>query len=228
MLIAQDVCKRVQFLLDDLDQSVYDDDYIMAGLPHEYDRIFNRLRANGYEFDQGLVELFNVPSGTPDLTPYLGPGQPLGTLINPTVLEWKLPGQLKIFYMPAQGPLNKERDIIPIPGIDSWAWRQQVIYLSSASVNLDLRITGEFLLSPLTDVNSVVGIAANIGVYLVEQMALTIGESRMPAPWVMARKEARDDAFDDINQGMARAMQSRTYRAGRMSGTWQAGSYTLR
>src|SRR5438270_70379 len=112
---AQDIVKRVQAKCDDPDGTYITPDYVMVFMQDEYERIANKLRTIDDSFDEQVVELPTVAPGTTDLNAYQAAGKALDGLVTPRRVEWKLAGQLPIYYRDAEGPLDKVRDVIAAP-----------------------------------------------------------------------------------------------------------------
>ncbi len=97
-MLVSDIVSRVAALLDDGEQTYCTDDWVLGFAQNEYEVLFNKLRLCGTEFDDVVIELPNVAAGTPDLSAFMASGQPLATLVQPRMIEWKPAG------LPASNP----------------------------------------------------------------------------------------------------------------------------
>lgn len=214
----RDIIRRVQAKCDDLDGTYVTDDYVMAFAGDAYDWIYGKLRLADSDFDEQVVVLPNVAAGTPDLNGFQGDQQPLATLVQPTMVRWKLAGQPVVNWCRADGPLDYVRDIQPgIPALDSWAWIKYSLKLSNTSAALDLEVTGDFLFDPLTDGESQVQISLAANRCFACKIASEIGKARGNDKWVKTYEADAIDALDDLAIAMTKADQAKTARVGRMS-----------
>jgi hypothetical protein len=207
----------VRALVEDPNGDYADDPYLQPLLTLCYTEISNRLRLCNPDFDEYTVELPNVPAGTPDLSAFQATGQPLAFLIEPIRIEWKLPGQDPTYYAGAE-KLNKIRDIL-IPGIsaiDCWTWTHLTIFLSRFNVNLDIRVTGEFMFPPLSTGADTALIGLNALPAMSYAIATTIAMKRGNQQWVSNYGAKADENFDTLNISMCKGRQGKTERAGRM------------
>jgi hypothetical protein len=229
MALLSDIISRVQFMLDDPEGTGDGDpDYITGFAQNQYDRLYNKLRANGHNFDQLTVELAAVPAGVPDLGQYQVPGGLLALMVQPRMLEWKLPGQDASNYLAASGPLDKVPDAVAsIPQLSAWAWTRRKLLLSRFSTPLDLRVTGDFLFDPLTDGNSPIEIELVANPVLAFGIAVAVAKARGRKQNVIDYAPDLEDSFDDINIALTKANLSKTRRVGRMSRRETGTGFTL-
>lgn len=209
----------IRSLVEDPDGDYTSDAYLQQPLNLCYTEIANRLRLCNPDFDEYVVELPNVPAGTRDLSAYSSKGKPLEFLLDaPRRVEWKLAGQDPVYYVPAEGPLNKVREILApgIAALDCFAWTHLTVFLSFFSVNLDIRVTGEFMLPPLTDNAQSLLIGINALPAMAYAVAAAIAMKRGNPQWVQQYSIKADENFDTLNIGMCKARQGKTERAGRM------------
>jgi hypothetical protein len=162
MLLLKDIVGRVQFKLDDPDGTYITPEYVLGFVNDVYEWLFNKLSLTGSQFSEEVVILPAVAAGTPDLSQFQAVGQPLASLITPTMLRWRQPNLDATYFRKADGPLDAPRDLPPnLPGLDSWAFVHYVVKLSQFSTALDLEVTGTFLFDPLTEMDDSVQIAMN-------------------------------------------------------------------
>ena len=207
---------RIRALVDDPNATYTTDDFLLPLINQKYEELYNRLRLGGTEFDERDVVLPSVPAGTPDLSTYAATGQPLELLVQPRMLEWKLAGNPDSFYLRAEF-LGKVRDITPQPLIDSWEWRSQVIYITPATVVVDLRVTGDFLFSALVSDADILAAAKNIGHIVAYGTAALIGINRGNPDWIKNYTDKEEGTFDDLNQLLVRADLAKITRVARLS-----------
>jgi hypothetical protein len=205
--------------VEDPDGDYTTDAYLQGPLNLCYIELANKLRLCNPDFDEYVVELPNVPAGTRDLSAYSTKGKPLEFLLDaPRRIEWKIPGQDPSFYRPAEGPLNKVREILApgIAALDDYAWTHLTIYLSLFSANLDLRVTGEFMLPPLTTNDQALLVGQSALPAMAYSIAHIIAMKRGNPGWIQQYGLKADENFDTLNIGMCKARQGKTERAGRM------------
>lgn len=229
MALLSDIISRVQYMLDDPEGTGDGDpDYITGFAQNQYDRLYNKLRANGHNFDQVTVELPAVAAGIPDLGAYQAPGAALALMVQPRMVEWKLPGQDVTNYLPADGPLDKVRDLAAgVTALDSWAWIRRKLQVSRFSTALDLRITGDFLFDPLTEGNSPIEIELVANPVLAFGIVVAVAKARGRKQNVIDYAPDLEDSFDDINIALTKANLSKTRRVGRMSRRESSSGFTL-
>lgn len=214
----KELTKRVQPLLSDPDGTFCDDAYVSGFLPTVYEDLQNKLGLTSYQFNESEIELPGVIAGSPNLDSYQQVGQPLFYMIRPTIIEWKLPGQDNTYYQEAQGPLDEIIDLpAGVPYLDDWAFIQQSVKLSNFSIALDLRVTGIFMLDPLTDPDQQIKIAPNVNVVLTYMLAEAAASERGNQAWILRYGAKADETLDDLALLFVRAQQGRTRRVARMS-----------
>jgi hypothetical protein len=207
----------VRSLIEDSNIDYADDAYLQAPLNLCYAELTNKLRLCNPDFDEYTIELPNVTAGTPDLSGFMTTGQPLQYLIEPISVEWKLPGQDPVYYRSAE-KLSKIRDIL-IPGIsaiDCWTWMHLTIFLSRFNVNLDIRVTGEFMFPPLVANSDTLLVQTNLLPAMAYAIASLIGSKRGNPPWVKDYGDRAQENFDTVNIAMCKGRQGKTERVGRM------------
>ncbi|HLJ90516.1 MAG TPA: hypothetical protein VKZ53_27150 [Candidatus Angelobacter sp.] len=211
--------QTVRSLVEDPDGDYTTDAYLQGPLNLCYTELANRLRLCNPDFDEYVVELPNVPAGTRDLSAYAKKGQPLEFLLDaPRRIEWKLVGQDPVYYEPAEGPLNKVRELLApgISALDDYAWTHLTIYLSLFNVNLDLRIAGEFMFPPLTTNDQTTLVGLNALPAMAYSIAQVIAMKRGNPQWVQQYGLKAEENFDTLNIGMCKGRQAKTERAGRI------------
>jgi hypothetical protein len=211
--------QTIRSLIEDSNADYADDAYLQPLLTMEYTEMLNEMRLYAPDVDEFVVELFNVPPGTPDLSGYMAQGQPLYWLLSPREIEWKLAGQAPFNYIDAEGPLTKLRDI-PIPGIaalDCWSYTHFNIGLSLFSAALDLRIRGDFLFPPMSSQADVTQLGQNTMPALAKRVAKFVAMKRGNQQWVTNYGKEADDGFDRVIQGLIQLRQAGYERVDRVN-----------
>jgi hypothetical protein len=177
--------------------------------------------SSGHTFQRALTAASPVATNSISVPSSSGhtfqPGQPLAFLIEPIRIEWKLPGQDATFYQPAE-KLSKIRDILApgISAIDCWTWTHLTIFLSRFNINLDIRVTGEFMLPPLTQGTDAALIGLNALPAMAYAIAAVVAMKRGNQQWVTTYGAKSDENFDTLNIGMCKGRQGKTERVGRI------------
>jgi hypothetical protein len=224
-----DLIKGVQTDLDDPDGTYFTPDYITGFLRQVYKKLANKLRLTDSDFDERIVELPNIQAGTPDLSAFQKTGQPLEELLTPRGIEWKLPGQDSRFYRLADGPLDKVRDV-PDPGfprLDSWAFITQIVRLSKMSVNLDLRLTGDFLPDPMVAPDDQSQLPVSADVPFQTMLALRVAEANGRDKTIKYLSAELVDELDDVQIALVKGQQGQPRRLGRMNGRFPGRDLTI-
>lgn len=217
MLLLKDIVGRVQFKLDDPEGTYITTDYVLGFVNDVYEWLFNKLSLTGSQFSEQVIVLPAVAAGTPDLSQFQAVGQPLASLITPSMLRWRLPNLDATYFRKAEGPLDAPRDLPPnLPGLDSWAFVHYVIKLSQFSTALDIEVTGTFLFDALTEPDDSVQIAMNANRVFSCKLASEVAKGRGNPTWVTQYSADADEAFDDLAIGITRARQAIVHRVGRM------------
>src|SRR5436305_1963052 len=61
---------RIRALVDDPDATYATDAFLLPLINQKYEELYNRMLSTGAEFERKVVELFNVPAQTQDLSAY--------------------------------------------------------------------------------------------------------------------------------------------------------------
>lgn len=223
-----DIAARVRSKVDDADGTYCDDNYVLGFAQDVYEWLEGKLRLIDTNFDEGIVILPAVAAGTPDLNGFMATGQPLATLLQPTMVRWRLPGQDASFFRRADGPLDYIRDIAqPAPQLDSWAWIRYSLKLAKFSTALDLEVTGEFLFDPLTATDSQIQINLLVNRAFACKIASEVGKARGNDKWVTTYSADADEAIEDLQIAMVKGDQPKTERVARMSRPFGGGTPTV-
>lgn len=210
------VKSRIRSLVDDADASYATDAFLLPLINQKYEELYNRMLSTGAEFERKVVELLSVPAQTPNLSAYVLPGQPLELMVQPLQLEWKQEGLDPTNYKTAS-LVDNVKDVIPDQLIDDWEWRAGVIYFTPCTLNVDLRIRGDFLFAALTTDSDSIAITKNFGHALAYGTAALVGAVRGNQAWAQAYTLLQDNAVDDVMQYLTRKDQAKIRRIGRMS-----------
>jgi hypothetical protein len=211
------VKSRIRSLVDDPDASYATDAFLLPLINQKYEELYNRMLSTGAEFERKVVELFNVPAQTANLSAYALTGQPLELMVQPLQFEWKQAGLDPTNYKTAS-LVDKVEDVIPERLVDDWEWRAGVIYFTPSTLALDIRIRGDFLFAALNADTDVVAVSKNFGHALAYGTAALAGAVRGNQAWAQAYTLLQDNALDDIMQYLTRKDQAKIRRVGRMTG----------
>jgi hypothetical protein len=167
-----------------------------------------------------------VQAGLPNLDDFANPNGAnpvLVDLVTPRYLEWKIPGQDKSFYRLAVGPVDEIVDLpAGVPALSQWAWTSSSIKLSRYSVNLDLRLTGDFMFSALVDMNSVIKMFRALTPALVYRVAAVMAMAHTKnQTWITSYPKMAEDAFDDVFIEQVKGLQGKIRRVGSITRSTQ-------
>src|SRR5215467_3110789 len=123
------VKSRIRSLVDDPDASYATDAFLLPLINQKYEELYNRMLSTGAEFERRVVELFNVPAQTTNLSAYALAGQPLELMVQPLQFEWKQAGLDSTNYRIA-ALVDRVKDVVAGQVIDDWEWRSGVIYFT--------------------------------------------------------------------------------------------------
>jgi hypothetical protein len=226
MTLAE-LIKGVQFDLDDPDGTWADDAYVLGFVRKAYKKLATKLRLTESDFDERIIELPSVIAGAPDLGAYQAAGKPLESLMTPTMVEWKLPGQDASYYRAANGPLDKLPDV-PAPGqpaLPAWGFIGNKIVLAAFSTALDLRVTGVFLPDPMVQTSDVSQLPVSADVPLQTMLALACAEANGRDKLKQSLALNLIDELDDVRIEMTKAQQGvPARRIGRMNRRFGGGN----
>lgn len=210
------VKSRIRSLVDDADASYATDAFLLPLINQKYEELYNRMLSTGAEFEQRATEILNVPVQTTNLSAYSLPTQPLELMVQPLQFEWKQAGLDPTNYKVAS-LVDRVRDVIPDQLIDDWEWRAGVIYFTPCTLNVDIRIRGDFLFAALETDSDAIAVTKNFGHALAYGTAALVGAVRGNQAWAQAYTLLQDNALDDIMQYLARKDQAKIRRVGRMT-----------
>jgi len=210
------VKSRIRSLVDDPDASYATDGFLVPLINQKYEELYNRMLSTGAEFERRVVEIFNVPPQTANLSAYALPGQPLELMIQPLQFEWKQAGLDPTNYRIAS-LVDKVSDVTPDQLIDDWEFRSGVIYFTPSVLAMDIRLRGDFLFAALETDSDVVAVAKNFGHALAYGTAALVGAVRGNQAWAQAYTLLQDNAVDDLMQYLTRKDQAKVRRLGRMT-----------
>lgn len=210
------VKSRIRSLVDDADASYATDAFLLPLINQKYEELYNRMLSTGAEFEQRATEILNVPVQTTNLSAYSLPTQPLELMVQPLQFEWKQAGLDPTNYK-AASLVDRVMDVIPDQLIDDWEWRAGVIYFTPCTLNVDIRIRGDFLFAALETDSDAIAVTKNFGHALAYGTAALVGAVRGNQAWAQAYTLLQDNALDDIMQYLARKDQAKIRRVGRMT-----------
>src|SRR5947209_14729027 len=129
---------RIRALVDDPDATYATDAFLLPLINQKYEELYNRMLSTGAEFERKVVELFNVPAQTQDLSAYTLTSQPLELMVQPLNLEWKMAGLDNTNYR-AASLVDRLRDAVPDQFIAEWEWRPGIIYFTPCPLAVEDR-----------------------------------------------------------------------------------------
>lgn len=210
---------RVRSLLDDPNGSYLSDDFTIPLINEVYSDINSQLTSTQSSFDISVVEVPNVNPGTPNLADQQAPGQVLDRLESqPLRIDWKPAGTDPSLYrlVPNYGVLP---NLQPQQGMAGWEYRAGVIWLTPASIAVDLRIRGEFGFPSLVGDDDVLLSHPRIGFVVAYGTAALVAAVRGNAAWVQQYEAKAAEALDDIMCEIVRSEQGQVRRTGRQTQT---------
>jgi hypothetical protein len=210
---------RVRNLLDDPQGSYLTADFIVPLIQEVYDDANSQLASTQSSYDIAVVEVAGIPPGTPNLNAYqAGQGALAQLMAQPLRLDWKPAGE-----DPSNYQLAANYGVLPdLPfqqGIAGWEYRSNAIWLTPASITVDLRVRGEFGPPPLANDDSVLVTHPRIGYVAAYGTAALIAAVRGNAPWVQAYEAKAAEGMDEIMDQLVRMEQGQVRRTGRQTGT---------
>lgn len=228
-MTLSELIEGVQADLDDPEATWADQAYIMGFLRKAYKKLATKLRLTNNDFDERVIELPSVTAGVPDLSSYQAATKQLEFLIEPSIIEWRLPGLDSSHYVEARGPLDKVPDLADpgLPQLVAWGFIGRVITLTKFSTALDLRVTGTFLPAPMVqpDDQSQLPVAADVP--LQTMLALACAEANSRAGLIKTLSANLADEIDDVRIELTKAQQGvPARRVGRMNRRTGGGGST--
>ena len=158
--------KRVQLELRDLGATWADPDFICQVLSVKNDDLEQELQSLDLNFDEQVVIIPAIPANTTDLSAYVGPGCPLEFMVSPILLEWRLNGEdqeewevvpnvQKVVDTDTGTGIPVSPSTTPVVSsdtveIESWEWRNGIIYISPSQSVVDLRVRFQALPRDIT------------------------------------------------------------------------------
>ncbi len=212
-----DVKAKVRSLLDDVQGSYLDDAFLDPLIQQEYEAAASELAGTLSPFDEMVVEVPGVTAGTSDLSAYQAAGKPLETLVNPERIDWKVAGQPSWFYRKLRGPMDMLPDTRPDQCPIGWEWRAEIIYITPATADVDLRVRGEFGVPILRSDDDQLTLHKRIGYAIGYRVAALAAAVRGNSEWVKNYGDQAIVAMDEIEAQLVRADQGKVRRVGRMT-----------
>jgi hypothetical protein len=215
---------RVRNLLDDPQGSYLTDDFILPLISEVYEDANSQLASTQSSYDIAVVEVPGVAPGTPNLSAcQTGTGALAHLMAQPLRIDWKVAGGDPSTYQLAQN-YGVLPDLEPQQGLAGWEYRSNVIWLTPASIAMDLRIRGEFGPPPLNADDSVLVTHPRIGYVVAYGTAALIAAVRGNGPWLAEYEAKATEGMDEIMEQLVRAEQGQVRRTGRQTRSrWQRG-----
>src|SRR3990167_5498145 len=143
---VNEVIKRVQSQLDDPRGKFFTREYIMPYLDQIYEDLISALAAIDLGYQEQVITLSAVPAATADLAAYQAADQSLEYLVAAKKIEWRLVGEDALAWRFVE---HKDTlpDVLDTEVVTAWTQRGggPTIYITPSSVEVDLRVTGDFL-----------------------------------------------------------------------------------
>ncbi|HUD21837.1 MAG TPA: hypothetical protein VMQ60_03250 [Acidobacteriaceae bacterium] len=209
---------RVRSLVDDPRASWCTDDFLIPLVQDLYEDSSSQLVSTQSSWDIGVVEVPGIQPGTPNLSAQQVAGGMLAQLTDqPLRIDWKPAGQAAAYYLliPNYEVLP---DIQPAQYMLGWEYRSDVIWLTPCTIEVDLRIRGEFDPPDLNEDASVLTSHPRIGLAVSYGVGSLIGVIRGNKGWETSYNAKYEEIMDDIMTELVRSEQGQIRRIGRQSG----------
>jgi hypothetical protein len=204
--------------LDDPQGSYLTDDFIVPLIQEVYNDANSQLASTQSSYDVAIVEIPGIAPGTPNLAAFQAGGGPLARLVTqPQRIDWKPAGSDPRYYQLVTN-YNVLPDLPPQQGIAGWEYRSNVIWLTPASIDVDVRVRGEFGPPPLSSDDSVLVTDPRIGYVVAYGAAALVAAVRGNEPWVLAYDAKAAEGLDEIMAQLVRGEQGQVRRVARQSG----------
>ena len=208
---------RVRSLLDDPEGSYLTDGFLLPLIGEVYDDANSQLASTQSSWDIAVVEVAGITPGTPNLAPWQRGTGPLATLTDqPLRIDWKAAG-----YDPAYYRLVRNYEVLPDlqprEGLAGWEYRSGVIWLTHASIAVDVRVRGEFGPPPLAEDDDVLVSHPRIGYVVAYGTAAMVATVRGNDAWTQQYEQKALEGMDEIMEQLVRAEQGQIRRTGRQS-----------
>lgn len=204
----------VRSLVDDPGPSWCADDFVIPLINKVYKSANLKLVATQGSWDIDVVEVPGVTAGTPNMVAYqTGDGLIANLTDQPLRIDWKPAGNPSSQY---QLVTNYEvlPDIQPPQFPIGWEYRSQVIWLTPCTIDVDLRVRGEFAPPALTNDNDVLISHPLIGSPVAYGVASLCGVVRGNKGWEISYAAMGQEEIDDILQEIVRSEQGNIRRIG--------------
>jgi hypothetical protein len=206
---------RVRNLLDDPQGTYLTDDFITPLIQETYDDANSQIASTQSSYDVNLVEIASIAPGTPNLSAFQS--GPLAMLAaQPLRIDWKIAGDDPVHYRLAPN-FEVLPDLAPREGVAGWEFRSGTIWITPASIAVDLRIRGEFRPPALTSDDSVLVTHPRIGYVIAYGTAALIAAVRGNGAWLEEYDAKATEGLDEIMLQLVRAEQGQVRRIGRQA-----------
>jgi len=159
---------RAAALLDDPGHRRFSSNYLRAHIDQQNEALMLTLERIGVQ-QQEQEAIFNLPSGTSDLSPYFATGQPLSAFLRPTSVEWKVVGQPDTSYADSEA-VKELDDVDPSNlGCQQYRWAGGTMQVTPSGTAVTLRIFYMALTATVFD--SSANIMRGVGFILASQVA---------------------------------------------------------
>lgn len=222
--VVEVVVRRVRTLLGNPRK---DRDMIIRHIEIGNDEAAAKFQSYGLRFDTRVVVLSNIPANSTDLKPQQQAGAPLFDLLVPEQIDWKQAGYPAIRWQQVgdaevlldtdMGPGTDGATVRSVtPWIQGWEWRGGVIFLSPASVPVDLRVRGQFMpLQILSDAQDPIRAAVNVIAFTTAWSVLASEGGAAAGSVLFKGLQTRMlNAYGDFQSNQVKAQQLKPLRFG--------------
>lgn len=208
---------RVRNLLDDPQGSYLTDSFLVPLICEVYDDANSQLASTQGSWDISVVEVAEVPAGTPNMAAWQAPGGLLAALTDqPVRIDWKPAGNDPSDYRLVRN-YGVLPDLQPRAGVAGWEFRSEMIWLTNSSIAVDLRVRGEFAPPALTSDESVLVSHPRMGYVVAYGTAALVATVRGNSAWTRQYEQKALEGMDELMEQVVRAEQGQVRRAGRQS-----------
>lgn len=209
--------------LDDPQGTYLTDDFLDPKIQTVYEKFTSKLTDTNSKYCEDVQDVPNIQPGTPNLASFAQVGGLIYQLVNPRRIDWKPAGNPDYYYQILEGPKDVNPDLIPQNYMVCWEFRKYVVWISPATIAVDLRIRGDFDPDALTSDDSPLTLHPRIGYAVACQVSADVAKTRGNQNWVTQFGADAIEAYDDIAVQIVKADQGIVRRVGRQ--TMRRGGY---
>lgn len=217
------IMNRARWLLKDTKASWATDAFLLEGMNHVSETAFLELVNINFPFDESVIELLNVPANTVNLSAYdASQTNLLQFLVTPRYLDWKLNGRPvteyssvdKVDKLPDIGTGVSAANVVSSSqSVDYWEYRSMAIFITPASVAVDIRIRFQQLFGELVGSDGQLAIGS-IRSFLGVRLAQYVAGTRENYDMVKYLAGEGDNLLSLIEANFIKSAQGQTRRLG--------------